>query len=532
MDSIGLLIDNLWMLGFCIMCIRLIISFDFKISLKLMAVYSKMICVSGDRVTKVSNDARNVSIPSTVKYIGFESFKKCDISSINLSDTQIVIIETGAFSDCYDLQEIILPSSLEEIGDKAFFHCYHLRNIYFSPDSRLKKIGSSAFYECISLEHIEFPSLLERIGKNSFFGCELKKFDFGGTRLRYVGESFTDRFSYSVIIFPQTISLFNVIKYFSRYQLTIEESPITKRDKCGYYFSSGMIFQGEKYSKHIMIRRGVRNITKYCFYGASLVSITIPASVVKISDFAFDECSQLKKIRFAKDSQLIEIGWSAFSYCSLRIVRFPKSLKFLRNCPFLHCQYLEHVIFPHDSELESIEKPFIGTIIRQLSLPPSVKKIIGACEGMMKLEKISINNEYFQSNDEGTAIFSKDGSELVTVLSWLRHFEIPEGVRFIKEGAFHSSEIIGKILIPSSVEVVEADAFSQIRYLTSIEFAEGSKMRSVGSLAFYNVNRLILNNEHFKMQDDGSVFEVEDGKFKKIIFEPPKQIDWMFYNHY
>lgn len=104
--------------------------------------------------------------------------------------------------------------------------------------------------------------------------------------------------------------------------------------------------------------------------------ITIPASVLVISEFSFKKCESLERLFFSNNSQLKEIKLNAFLLCiSLKTISFPKSLKFLRRCAFNNCSALKTVVFPKDSQLEEISAAFPGTSIEHLSLPQSIRKI-------------------------------------------------------------------------------------------------------------------------------------------------------------
>lgn len=95
-------------------------------------------------------------------------------------------------------------------------------------------------------------------------------------------------------------------------------------------------------------------------------------------------------------------------------------------------------------------------MIRLLFLPHSVRKIDDAFN--LHFAKIFINNEQFKSNEEGTAIFSQDGKELVSVSKEISSFVTSFGVRVIKRRSFSKSMINGLLTIRSSVEVIEEEA--------------------------------------------------------------------------
>lgn len=74
----------------------------------------------------------------------------------------IVGIEQETFSDCTNLQEVILPESLQVINSGAFYYCTGLLRIDL-PDN-LKTIGSQPFWGCSSLVELVIPASVESLG--------------------------------------------------------------------------------------------------------------------------------------------------------------------------------------------------------------------------------------------------------------------------------------------------------------------------------------------------------------------------------
>ena len=66
----------------------------------------------------------------------------------------VVSISARAFESS-NIKEIVLPASLLEIEDEAFYWCYTLESIEFAENSKLASIGSSAFDRCGSLTSID-----------------------------------------------------------------------------------------------------------------------------------------------------------------------------------------------------------------------------------------------------------------------------------------------------------------------------------------------------------------------------------------
>ena len=116
----------------------------------------------------------SVTIPAEINgtpvtTIGIQAFQRCkNLIRIDLSNTSITAIQKRAFYECTALKEVILPDSLEVLGN--------LEN-----DGGLYTAGS-IFYGCSNMESIrtessdedatfELPANLTAIGKHTFYGC-------------------------------------------------------------------------------------------------------------------------------------------------------------------------------------------------------------------------------------------------------------------------------------------------------------------------------------------------------------------------
>lgn len=103
-------------------------------------------------------EVKNISIPSSVKFIG-----------------------QGAFANIRSLESVSVDdSNLKQIGDKAFNNSQNLKNVTFSSsNSKLETIGVAAFYKT-SVEKIVFPAYLKEIGGGCFFDSDIKSVTMGG----------------------------------------------------------------------------------------------------------------------------------------------------------------------------------------------------------------------------------------------------------------------------------------------------------------------------------------------------------------
>ena len=184
------------------------------------------------------------------------------------------VIHIGiAFKDCYNLQEVELPSKLYSIGtfkgsfsfanNGSFQNCTNLRNINFS---KCDSIGDQTFAGCSHLESLELPKGLKIIGGNAFEGSSIKKINL-----------------------PEGLKLIDNNAFFN----------------CNNLYK-------------IVFPPSLEIIGESSFYGCtSLDSISLPG-LSKIGNRAFENCRYLKELRVP--STLESIGAEAFSGCNLEKV--------------------------------------------------------------------------------------------------------------------------------------------------------------------------------------------------------------------
>jgi hypothetical protein len=82
--------------------------------------------------------AKNINIPSTVRYIGSAAFQKCHfLLSITVPEG-VDIIRDNTFRECTYIESISLPSTLEYVGNYAFAQCQTLTSITIPSDCNVE----------------------------------------------------------------------------------------------------------------------------------------------------------------------------------------------------------------------------------------------------------------------------------------------------------------------------------------------------------------------------------------------------------
>ena len=85
------------------------------------------------------------------------------LASVNLANVEK--IESGAFSGCSDLNNVVIPASVKTIGESAFSGCSALSSVTFNEG--VKKIGRYAFYNT-ALKAAVLPASVVSIGNYAF----------------------------------------------------------------------------------------------------------------------------------------------------------------------------------------------------------------------------------------------------------------------------------------------------------------------------------------------------------------------------
>lgn len=131
-------------------------------------------------------DSTSISANSTLTITNGPSILKggCFLNCANITG-EVVIPDSittidcnnsgGCFAGCSGITSLKLGSSLEHIGDYAFFSCNHIVGELVIPDS-VKTIGNNTgaigpFYNCTGITSLKLGSSVEVIGTAAFYGC-------------------------------------------------------------------------------------------------------------------------------------------------------------------------------------------------------------------------------------------------------------------------------------------------------------------------------------------------------------------------
>ncbi len=121
---------------------------------------------------------KQIKIPISVRKIGDMAFESSGLEIIEFSEGIEIIDGNAAFAHT-KIKQLVLPSSLKEIGTQTFAGCSSLESVTLNEG--LATIGYKAFASNPKLEEILIPKTVTHVTEMSFTGCSaLRKVFFDG----------------------------------------------------------------------------------------------------------------------------------------------------------------------------------------------------------------------------------------------------------------------------------------------------------------------------------------------------------------
>ena len=217
---------------------------------------------------------------------------------------------TGAFARNTTITSVVLPDTIEYIGECAFYYSTSLASITL-PEG-LTSIGYRAFQSCSGLTSVDLSGCtsLASIGEMAFSGCS----------------------GLTSISLPSSLTSLTSIGYDAFYVCSGLESITVEEGNPVYHSEGNCLIETESNTLVLGCKNSV-----------------IPSYITSIGYDAFQDCSGLTTVDLSQCTSLTSIGWSAFYGCSgLTSISLPTSITSIEGNAFYGCRGLKEVII--DSE--------------------------------------------------------------------------------------------------------------------------------------------------------------------------------------
>ncbi len=535
-----------------------------------------------------------INVPSSVETICSLSIDSLDLlERINISEG-LTEIQSDAINNCPALQEInlpstlkvlgreavsytgleriVLPGSLEKIGDVPFGENNYLKEIVlednpyyktvdgvlFTKDgSRLiqypvlhgetyeipegtKSIGYGAFAGA-SLTHVTFPESVETIENCAFFGCASLQGVILPESLQMVGERAFGKYTFSSssntegakeeLHIGKNVSYIGA-KAFNGLWVNgfnvDEENPV--------YANNGIFLTNRAKDtileapfgaeRIIVVPEGITTLTKDIFEDlGSNHDFIFPDSAFRFADRIFDcsyETDDTGKTVYRYNVMLhCSEGSACEEYAQKYDIRYdyetdPDHLVFEEkeenglvfrmyydHAEIVGCESDEEILeipatvddLPvtviDDYSTDIFDDPYSSTC-RRLVIPATIEKInVEVLNDFYYLEELEVDEASEKYSVKDNVLFTKDGE---TLLFYPYHkldesYTIPEGTKIVGKSAFGSNFYLQVIIFPSSLRTLEEDAMDNLFSLTEVNMNEG--LEYIGNHAFGTTNFII-----------------------------------------
>ena len=125
--------------------------------------------------------------PKHITITNSHCFRRLIENNVLILPDETTIIDEASFAG-WDIEKVVMPRSLLNIGVDAFSCCPQLKYVDFSRSNDLKFIGEDAFKDCPELQTVALPQNVKRIGDRCFCGCtKLDRVNLN-INLEYIGE--------------------------------------------------------------------------------------------------------------------------------------------------------------------------------------------------------------------------------------------------------------------------------------------------------------------------------------------------------
>lgn len=219
-----------------------------------------------------------------------------------------------AFNDCVSLKDIVLPTTITEIGRSAFYNCaMNLLDL----DVRECKLNSFCFSSCRGLKRVTISGKLE-IDTGTFKDCQqLQKVNMYDCECRRIPSlMFSGCFNLSEITLPSKISSIGSFAFEGCNSIAEMTLPPSLKDLDSDAFNNASITE-------LNIEGDIEIIGDRAFQECNIGNgLEVPTSVVSIGDMAFDTMS-IRSIDLTKCSRLMYIGNDALYSNNLLRVTLP-----------------------------------------------------------------------------------------------------------------------------------------------------------------------------------------------------------------
>ncbi len=283
---------------------------------------------------------------------------------------------------------IVIEDGITRIGNYSFEDFYNATSLTIGKN--VESIGRHAFQNCKALTHIEIPGSVKTIDYEAFANCtKLEEVTLNEGLVSFNGRAF-EYTKISVINIPSTVtSIINSITYNIT---TLKEITVTEGNTV-YYAENGVLYKHlSNGTSELVAYPPAKTDTEYIF----------PDDVTSIGDYAFSYQKYLRKITIPGTISQFNQG-NEFYASALEEIVFEEGVSISSTYAFNSCTNLKRVILSDNSFSNTYYFRFQScSSLEELYIPSGAFTIFGSATSNINLQRV-----YYNVKGTSTTSFQK-----------------------------------------------------------------------------------------------------------------------------
>lgn len=210
----------------------------------------------------------------------------------------VVGVSDGAFSNLLNLENVILPSTIKEIGAGAFTH------VATTDDGSLFYSGLSKLTS-INLDNVE------RIGANAFRASNLSSLTLSSTLKEVGANAFAECPSLESVMLETSAQLASSVFSGCSNLVTVEFGSSVTSIADGLFANTSIA--------EVSFPATLLNIGARAFQDTKVKNVNIPASVTEVKALAFDGCNLLENVYFLSNPKIADTAFPSTASLNLAL---------------------------------------------------------------------------------------------------------------------------------------------------------------------------------------------------------------------
>ena len=391
----------------------------------------------------------------------------------------------------HKITKVVIDKDITSVGNYAFAYTQNLASVEFEEGSACKSIGVLSFMNAAKLVEVELPDSVDSISAYGFGCCYQLTSVILPQGISYIYPTAfmnSDKVVLNVAegTFAETFAINNNIEYTTRAFIYV---PFAE-GKCGENAVWQMFENGEL---RINGSGSMENYTSHtqqpwASFRHKIKRVVIGKDITSVGNYAFAYTQNLANIEFEEGSILKSVGVLSFmNAAKLTEIVLPDTVNSI-SAYGLGCCY----------ELTSIVLPQGISYIYPTAFMNSDKAVLNVAEGTFAETFAMKNNIAYTTRDFVYVPFAEGTCGETATWQLFENGELKiNGSGAMENYTSHTQQpwanyrhLIKKVVIGKDITAVGNYAFAYTQNLASIEFEEGSVLKSIGVLSFMNAAKL------------------------------------------